>query len=97
MIVFPGGNIKGLYRRGCAKLDMGEWDDAKADLKQCLVLDATNKGAQAALKRVQVWHSVALPCMLPRGSQDASRGCHTASPFAPRRGACEMWLCLRLP
>lgn len=47
------GSVKALYRRGCAFLELGSWDEAKADLKACLAIDSKNKGAITAMKKVQ--------------------------------------------
>lgn len=46
------GNVKALFRRGSALLELGEWDQASKDLKKALELDPTNAAAAAALRTV---------------------------------------------
>merc|ERR1712013_201799 len=45
VLALDSDSIKGLFRRGTALLDMGEYSAAQAVLKRCLALDAENKAA----------------------------------------------------
>eukprot|EP00035_Acanthoeca_spectabilis_P020775 m.434561 g.434561 ORF g.434561 m.434561 type:complete len:453 (-) comp17732_c0_seq1:103-1461(-) len=46
-------NVKGLYRKGLALADMGEYDDAKAALKECLSLDPKNGPARKKFEEIK--------------------------------------------
>jgi len=48
-----GRNPKALYRRGCAKFELGQLDAAKKDLKEALAGDPKNVGIRNQLKKVQ--------------------------------------------
>jgi len=54
VIKLDSANIKALYRRGTALLDMSEFDLAKADLRKCIELDADNKAAAQMLGRIDL-------------------------------------------
>jgi len=45
-------NVKGLWRRGCARIENGDWLDAKSDLDTALEIDPNNKAVKAALTRL---------------------------------------------
>jgi len=46
-------SVKGLYRKGCALTDLGEYEDAKAALRGCLALAPANKAAKVQLAKVK--------------------------------------------
>jgi len=46
-------NVKGLWRRGAAKTDMGEWLDAKRDLNEASLLEPNNKAVKTALTKLK--------------------------------------------
>ena len=56
-------SVKALYRKGCALLDMGEYQDAKKTLKKCLATDPGNKGAIVTLKKASS------ACLMPRATR----------------------------
>ena len=45
-------NVKALFRRGQARMHMGEWAEAKADLRQASTLDPKNKEVRDAFAEV---------------------------------------------
>ena len=46
-------NVKALYRKGTALNDLGNWDDAKEVLLQCIHADPKNAPAKRALQDVK--------------------------------------------
>lgn len=46
-------NVKGLFRRGTALIELGEWERAERDLKRCIALEPTNTSAIDAHKRLK--------------------------------------------
>ena len=42
-------NVKGLFRRATARLELGLWDEARRDFDACLTADPANKSAQQGL------------------------------------------------
>eukprot|EP00743_Colponemidia_sp_Colp-15_P005239 GILK01005636.1.p1 GENE.GILK01005636.1~~GILK01005636.1.p1 ORF type:complete len:280 (-),score=54.27 GILK01005636.1:125-964(-) len=49
VLEFQDSNVKALYRRGQARLKVGEIDDGKADLKRALQLEPSNAAVRQAL------------------------------------------------
>jgi len=52
-LAIDAANAKGLFRRGTALLELGEWDEARKDLKRALEIEPGNTAAQAALHTLQ--------------------------------------------
>jgi peptidylprolyl isomerase len=52
-------NLKALYRRGLAKLNMGNLQDAKTDLMAAYKVDSTNKDVKKALAKLKEAHAEA--------------------------------------
>lgn len=50
VLALDAANVKGLFRRGTALLELGDWDAAKKDLKRALELEPANAAAAAALQ-----------------------------------------------
>jgi len=46
-------NVKGLWRRGCAYIDNGDWHEAKSDLDKALEIDPNNKAVKTAYVRLK--------------------------------------------
>lgn len=46
-------NVKGLFRRANALIEIGEWERADRDLNRCLVIEPANAGALEARKRLK--------------------------------------------
>ncbi len=42
-------NVKGLFRRATARLELGEWDESRRDFDACLAADPANKSALQGL------------------------------------------------
>ena len=48
-LALDADNVKGLFRRGTALLELGEWDDARKDLRRALEIEPSNASARSAL------------------------------------------------
>jgi len=51
VLLLDGSNVKAFYRRAKARADLGEWEEAQADLKTGLELEPENKALKSELAK----------------------------------------------
>jgi len=65
-LLIDSNNVKGIWRRGLARQELGLWDEAKIDFIQCTTLEPENKAVKQSLEKLKVM-------MKKYDEQDAAR------------------------
>lgn len=82
--------MKGLYRRGVARLSLGQLDLAKADLEKALYFDPSNADIKRQLKAIKEKVTEAtVATLIPAGSSSVAFVSRLTSSVA-RRARCHL-------